>query len=203
MLEANAFVTFTSRFGIKLRSILLNALPNIANTCRLPYGSLPVSFLFYSIQHLSSAPCILDMSISEFDSDLTDISSDDDSPLWTSNTRSKSDAKGRDYQLRGSLRPPRTSQFSAKALYGSPASFFFNVSEFVDDFFPDQIVENTIDLDPEYQRGTLRDRSDHLHRCFDELNASPYSEVVWPETKQSGLIDSLLHNYYVPPIIFG
>jgi hypothetical protein len=28
-------------------------------------------------------------------------------------------------------------------------------------------------------------------------------EVVWSETKQTGLIDSLLHNYYVPPIIFG
>jgi hypothetical protein len=36
-----------------------------------------------------------------------------------------------------------------------------------------------------------------------KFNASPYLEVVWPETKQSGLIDSLLHNYYVPPIIFG
>ncbi|EPS97903.1 hypothetical protein FOMPIDRAFT_17561, partial [Fomitopsis schrenkii] len=58
------------------------------------------------------------------------------------------------------LRPPRTTQYTAKSLF-------------------DQIIENTIDLDPEYQR-----------------------DVVWPETKQSGLIDSILRNYYIPPVIF-
>lgn len=29
------------------------------------------------------------------------------------------------------------------------------------------------------------------------------TDVVWPEVKQSGLIDSVLRNYYIPPIIFG
>jgi hypothetical protein len=33
------------------------------------------------------------------------------------------------------------------------------------------------------------------------LNSS--ADVVWPETKQIGLIDSLFRNYYVPPIIFA
>jgi hypothetical protein len=28
-------------------------------------------------------------------------------------------------------------------------------------------------------------------------------DVVWPESKQIGLIDSILRNFYVPPIIFG
>lgn len=28
-------------------------------------------------------------------------------------------------------------------------------------------------------------------------------DVVWQEEKQSGLIDSVLRNYYIPPIIFG
>ena len=28
-------------------------------------------------------------------------------------------------------------------------------------------------------------------------------DVVWPETKQAGLIDSMLRNYYIPPVIFG
>lgn len=28
-------------------------------------------------------------------------------------------------------------------------------------------------------------------------------DVVWPDTKQSGLIDSILRNYYIPPVIFG
>ncbi|EJD00602.1 uncharacterized protein FOMMEDRAFT_142422 [Fomitiporia mediterranea MF3/22] len=44
----------------------------------------------------------------------------------------------------------------------------------------DDILSSKIDLDPEYQR-----------------------DVVWPDTKQSGLIDSLLRNFYIPPIIFA
>ena len=28
-------------------------------------------------------------------------------------------------------------------------------------------------------------------------------DVVWPDSKQSGLIDSILRNYYIPPVIFG
>ncbi|KAF8129066.1 hypothetical protein EV363DRAFT_1169876 [Boletus edulis] len=43
----------------------------------------------------------------------------------------------------------------------------------------DQIHAGDIDLEPEYQR-----------------------EIVWPESKQIGLIDSILRNFYVPPIIF-
>ncbi|KAH8105329.1 hypothetical protein BXZ70DRAFT_1004839 [Cristinia sonorae] len=43
----------------------------------------------------------------------------------------------------------------------------------------DQVMAGDIDLNPEYQR-----------------------DVVWPETKQTGLIDSLFRNFYVPPVIF-
>ncbi|KAI9065685.1 hypothetical protein FKP32DRAFT_459384 [Trametes sanguinea] len=43
----------------------------------------------------------------------------------------------------------------------------------------DQIYAGDIDLQPEYQR-----------------------EVVWPDTKQMGLIDSIFRNFYVPPVIF-
>lgn len=28
-------------------------------------------------------------------------------------------------------------------------------------------------------------------------------DIVWNEEKQTWLIDSLFHNYYIPPIIFG
>ena len=28
-------------------------------------------------------------------------------------------------------------------------------------------------------------------------------DVVWPESKQIGLIDSVIRNYYIPPLIFG
>ncbi|KAF7791991.1 hypothetical protein EIP86_003018 [Pleurotus ostreatoroseus] len=47
------------------------------------------------------------------------------------------------------------------------------------DWVFNQISEGLIDLNPSYQR-----------------------DIVWPETKQVGLIDSLLRNYYIPPIIF-
>ncbi|KAG2148976.1 hypothetical protein DEU56DRAFT_87764 [Suillus clintonianus] len=43
----------------------------------------------------------------------------------------------------------------------------------------EQIIGSDIDLDPEYQR-----------------------DVVWSEAKQVGLIDSILRNFYVPPVIF-
>ncbi|KAI5123010.1 hypothetical protein M0805_007632 [Coniferiporia weirii] len=44
----------------------------------------------------------------------------------------------------------------------------------------EEILNGKIDLDPEYQR-----------------------EVVWLDAKQSGLIDSLLRNFYIPPVIFA
>ncbi|KAH9961871.1 hypothetical protein BJV74DRAFT_984118 [Russula compacta] len=44
----------------------------------------------------------------------------------------------------------------------------------------EQIVDGSINLDPDYQR-----------------------DVVWPEQKQIGLIDSVFRNYYIPPLIFA
>ena len=29
------------------------------------------------------------------------------------------------------------------------------------------------------------------------------ADIVWPEAKQIGLIDSILRNFYIPPVIFG
>ncbi|KAL4071897.1 hypothetical protein V8B97DRAFT_1942097 [Scleroderma yunnanense] len=43
----------------------------------------------------------------------------------------------------------------------------------------DQVHGGDIDLSPEYQR-----------------------DVVWPDSKQIGLIDSILRNFYIPPVIF-
>jgi hypothetical protein len=80
----------------------------------------------------------------------------------------------------------------------------------------DQIVENTIDLDPEYQRGTrmVLPKQDDTHWrsycngrgglvCQFFLTFLTYLTYSRPETKQIGLIDSILRNYYIPPIIFG
>lgn len=43
----------------------------------------------------------------------------------------------------------------------------------------EQIIGGDVNLEPEYQR-----------------------DVVWPESKQVGLIDSILRNFYIPPVIF-
>ncbi|KAL5512384.1 hypothetical protein ACEPAG_3376 [Sanghuangporus baumii] len=44
----------------------------------------------------------------------------------------------------------------------------------------EEILNGKVDLDPEYQR-----------------------DVVWTDAKQSGLIDSILRNFYIPPVIFA
>ncbi|KAF7976870.1 hypothetical protein HWV62_5397 [Athelia sp. TMB] len=44
----------------------------------------------------------------------------------------------------------------------------------------DQIHSSDVNLEPEYQRA-----------------------VVWPESKQIGLIDSIFRNFYIPPVIFA
>ncbi|KIJ19326.1 hypothetical protein PAXINDRAFT_96729, partial [Paxillus involutus ATCC 200175] len=98
------------------------------------------------------------MSLSDV-SDLTELSSDEEEVPLTKNATKKKKG-GKEYRITNVLRAPRTTQYTAKSLY-------------------DQIIENAIDLDPEYQR-----------------------DVVWQEEKQSGLIDSILRNYYIPPIIF-
>ncbi|KAJ6587234.1 hypothetical protein B0H10DRAFT_827346 [Mycena sp. CBHHK59/15] len=43
-----------------------------------------------------------------------------------------------------------------------------------------QIHNGDINLEPDYQR-----------------------EVVWSESKQIGIIDSIFRNFYIPPVIFG
>ncbi|KAG9312705.1 hypothetical protein JVU11DRAFT_7128 [Chiua virens] len=115
------------------------------------------------------------MSLSDI-SDLTDISSDeDDVPLAKRNTKAKKSPK--EYKIANV--PPCTPD---SAIYSQVTLWYDGLQCSSQKFIPstDQIIENAIDLDPEYQR-----------------------DVVWQEEKQSGLIDSLLRNYYIPPIIFA
>lgn len=98
------------------------------------------------------------MSLSDI-SDLTDLSSEEEVPTTKPTPKSKKQSK--EYKIKNVLRAPRTTQYTTKSLY-------------------DQIIDNSVDLDPEYQR-----------------------DVVWSDEKQSGLIDSILRNYYMPPIIFA
>ncbi|KAI0367878.1 hypothetical protein BV20DRAFT_530564 [Pilatotrama ljubarskyi] len=104
--------------------------------------------------------------LSDWESSLTELSSSEDEEpsrptrLPRATGRKKPPAKP-EYKVTNYLKPYRTTSYTAKSLY-------------------DQIVDNTIQLDPEYQR-----------------------DVVWTETKQVGLIDSLLRNFYIPPVIFA
>ena len=35
------------------------------------------------------------------------------------------------------------------------------------------------------------------------VNSPRFLDVVWPESKQIGLIDSIFRNFYIPPIVFA
>jgi Protein of unknown function DUF262 len=63
------------------------------------------------------------------------------------------------------------------------------------------IHEGDIDLDPEYQRGMFLP----LTLCFFLIYTTGMRllAVVWSSTKQMAIIDSLFHNYYVPPVVFA
>lgn len=101
----------------------------------------------------------------DFDeSDLTELDySEDDSesdvPLSKSQsktTSAKGKGKAKEYTILKKLRPPRTTQYTAKSLYGAHSLLCYCVA--FSCAFPsmtDQIIDNTVDLDPEYQRGKL------------------------------------------------
>jgi hypothetical protein len=63
------------------------------------------------------------------------------------------------------------------------------------------IHEGHIDLNPSYQRGnaTLPGLTTYM-RPADIVTRT---DVVWPDSKQVGLIDSLFRNFYVPPVVFA
>lgn len=50
---------------------------------------------------------------------------------------------------------------------------------------------------------TTRQLHTLIHEGMIDLNPSYQREVVWPETKQIGLIDSIFRNFYVPPVVFA
>ena len=72
----------------------------------------------------------------------------------------------------------------------------------------EMIHEGDIDLDPEYQRGRYCTLIQGLHSVRLLIfiaragDGSP-AAVVWSTTKQMAIIDSLFHNYYVPPVVFA
>lgn len=95
------------------------------------------------------------MSLSDL-SDLSELSSDEeDVPLMKSTQKATRNKKSKEYQITNTLRPPRTTQYTAKSLYGARSHLLYSSIPSITSGLSDQIIENTIDLDPEYQRGVL------------------------------------------------
>lgn len=44
---------------------------------------------------------------------------------------------------------------------------------------------------------------DQIHNCDINLEPEYQRDVVWPESKQIGIIDSIFRNFYIPPVIFA
>ncbi|EGN99785.1 hypothetical protein SERLA73DRAFT_179998 [Serpula lacrymans var. lacrymans S7.3] len=42
-----------------------------------------------------------------------------------------------------------------------------------------------------------------VHQSVINLNPSYQRDIVWPESKQIGLIDSIFRNFYIPPLVFA
>jgi hypothetical protein len=74
----------------------------------------------------------------------------------------------------------------------------------------DWLLKGVIDLSPEFQRGIF---SLHFVITFSKKKCTHLIlftfffyciiEIVWTGKKQSHLIDSVINNYYIPPIIFS
>lgn len=100
------------------------------------------------------------MSLFSDESDLTDLSSDEeDTPLSAAlttapSTRKKGKQK-EEYVLKRPLKPPRSTTYSASGIYGALLQVM--IVQLLNDIQSniEMIVQGTIDLDPEYQRGIL------------------------------------------------
>jgi hypothetical protein len=142
------------------------------------------------------------MSFSDFyASDLSDITSSSEDEELASRAVKRSSVKKpkRDqpppYTIANPLRPPRSTSYSVRALYGPP----FRCP-----------LSSSCSLSSQNKSSMGRSTWIHpikevrLSFIFTNVAFHPYRvDVVWPEQKQIGLIDSVFRNYYIPPIIFG
>lgn len=140
-----------------------------------------------------------DMSFSDFyASDLSDITSSSEDE-YTSTTVKRSSAKKskRDqtsaYTIVNTLRPPRSTSYSVRALYGLSYVLYFHYSLLT--LLSEQIVDGSINLDPAYQRGTLVSHLVHQSRDLSVLHryCLARTKADWPY--RLGL-SQLLHSAY-------
>ncbi|KAF8974486.1 hypothetical protein BDZ97DRAFT_1911665 [Flammula alnicola] len=75
--------------------------------------------------------------------------------------------------------------------------------EFASDYEHDTEIYDTA-LNPNVAKIlTTHELHSMIHEGNIELNPVYQRDVVWPETKQIGLIDSIFRNFFIPPVIFA
>lgn len=143
-----------------------------------------------------------EMSFSDFyPSELSDITSSDEDDEFVPNSlkRSTANRSKRDHQpytIPNPLRPPRSTSYSVRALYG-PSFLPFSP-------LPAHSSIRTNHRWIDRLGSRLSKRYAYLSSCSPNVPLHPrLADVVWSEQKQIGLIDSVFRNYYIPPIIFG
>ncbi|KAI0093397.1 hypothetical protein BDY19DRAFT_903148 [Irpex rosettiformis] len=73
--------------------------------------------------------------------------------------------------------------------------------ELVDDEAQDFQIDNRLPT-PQAMMYRTEDLRKLMHIGEIDLDPPYQRDVVWPESKQIKLIDSLYHNYYIPPVVF-
>jgi hypothetical protein len=138
-----------------------------------------------------------------YDSD-SDLTEDDGDYKPSISSRSKKTGaatqKQGGYRIKGVLKVPRPTTYTTQAIYGVSLRVGGMGSSTQSLFFCgdlEQIISSDINLEPEYQRGEFLTRSRRL------IVLDVVIDVVWPEAKQIGIIDSIFRNFYIPPVIFG
>lgn len=101
------------------------------------------------------------------------------------------------YQLTNVLKLPRATTYSTQALYGPSRPRARHTS----------VVAHAM-YRPGARRGYRPRTRVPTRYVMPPLARAPRHascalDVVWPESKQIGLIDSIFRNFYVPPVIFG
>lgn len=130
----------------------------------------------------------------EFDDELDSENEDE----FTSGGQGKRSKKN-GYKISNALKVPRATTYTAQALFG--ALFYI---QYALEPFPDFIAQNRANSQSGYQLGTgLSTRCVAMPlECISRAHLQ-LLEVVWHDDKQIGLIDSILRNFYIPPVIFG
>ncbi|KAG0706125.1 hypothetical protein DFH29DRAFT_980605 [Suillus ampliporus] len=83
-----------------------------------------------------------------------------------------------------------------------------DIDELEDDYQSDNEDPNVFKIrdaltPPSAMSYSAQELHSYIHEGYIDLNPVYQRDVVWPESKQIGLIDSIFRNFYIPPVIFA